>query len=473
LPLVVIAEKKIRQPSPPDPRTDPMEFSPVIEAARNAELITVGGRVSQVIGMVIESQGPGIPVGSVCSVETSGSGKVLAEVVGFREGRVLLMPLAEMRGIEPGGRITLVGGQARVPVSRALLGRVIDGLGRPMDGKGPIQVEQEYPLYAEPLNPMERERISEPVDVGVRAINGLLTLGKGQRIGILAGSGVGKSTLLGMIARHTSADVSVIALIGERGRELKDFIERDLGPEGLSRSVVVVATSDQPALVRMRGAYLAMAVSEFFRDQGRDVILMMDSVTRFAMSSREVGLAIGEPPTSRGYTPSVFGQLPKLLERAGTCTGKGSITGIYTVLVEGDDMNEPIADAVRSIVDGHIVLSRDLASRGHYPAIEVMESVSRCMVDVVDPEQMRYARRFLEIMATYRRSEDLINIGAYSRGSNPKIDNAIEMIDRLNGYLRQEVEERVGFEESVSQLAGIFLESGERGRQPGRRQGER
>lgn len=434
-----------------------MDLSRAIQIADQTPLISVGGWVNQVIGMVIESEGPGIPVGSICEVEVfKGASRVPAEVVGFREGRVLLMPLGEMRGIEPGSAIRLVGGQASVPVSHGLLGRVIDGLGRPMDDKGPLAVEQVYPLYAEPLNPMTRERILQPVDVGVRAINGLLTLGKGQRIGILAGSGVGKSTLLGMIARHTAADISVIALIGERGRELKDFIERDLGPEGLARSVVVVATSDQPPLVRMRGAYLAMAIAEYFRDQSRDVILMMDSVTRFAMSSREVGLAIGEPPTSRGYTPSVFAQLPKLLERAGTCVGKGSITGIYTVLVEGDDMNEPIADAVRSIVDGHIILSRDLASRGHYPSIEVMGSVSRCMSDVVAKDQVKLAHRFLEVMATYRRSEDLINIGAYAKGSNPKIDGAIEMIDRLNGYLRQPVEEKVSFAESVSQLGELF-----------------
>jgi flagellum-specific ATP synthase len=358
-----------------------------------------------------------------------------------------------MRGIEPGSRIRLVAGQARVPVTESLLGRVIDSFGRPMDGKGPIEASAFYPLYAEPLNPMLRERILEPVDVGVRAINGLLTLGKGQRIGIMAGSGVGKSTLLGMIATHTAADVSVIALIGERGRELKDFIERDLGPAGLARSVVVVATSDQPALVRMRGAYLAMAVAEFFRDQGRDVVMMMDSVTRFAMSSREVGLAIGEPPTSRGYTPSVFGQLPKLLERSGTCIGKGSITGIYTVLVEGDDMNEPIADAVRSIVDGHIVLSRDLANRGHYPAIDILGSVSRCMRDIVPNQQSEQASRFLAVLATYRRSEDLINIGAYAKGSNSGIDHAVEMIDRLNDYLRQSVEQKLSLAESRAALS--------------------
>lgn len=433
-----------------------MDFSHCLKAVEDASLVSIRGRVRQVIGMVIESQGPGIPVGSLCEVEVFGGGKIMAEVVGFREGSVLLMPLSEMRGVEPGSPIRLVSTQAAVPVAESLLGRIIDGLGNPMDGKGPLLCDQTYPLYAEPLNPMSRKRILEPVDVGVRSINGMLTLGKGQRIGILAGSGVGKSTLLGMIARHTAADISVIALIGERGRELKDFIERDLGPEGLARSVVVVATSDQPPLVRMRGAYMAMAISEFFRDRGRDVILMMDSVTRFAMSSREVGLAIGEPPTSRGYTPSVFAQLPKLLERAGTCVDKGSITGIYSVLVEGDDMNEPIADAVRSIVDGHILLSRDLANQGHYPAIDVMGSVSRCMVDTVPREQIDLAHRFLNMMATYRKSEDLINIGAYAKGSNPKIDQAIVMIDQLNNYLKQQVNDRVSLAESARQLKQLF-----------------
>ncbi|PLX49641.1 MAG: flagellum-specific ATP synthase FliI [Desulfobulbaceae bacterium] len=434
-----------------------IDLSSSIETARHTETIAVLGRVSQVIGMVIESQGPGIPVGSMCEVDTfKGASRIPAEVVGFREGKVLLMPLGEMRGVEPGSTIRMVDGGARVAVGAKLLGRIVDGMGRPVDGKGPLQVEQHYPLYAEPLNPMQRERILEPIDVGVRAINGLLTLGKGQRVGIMAGSGVGKSTLLGMIAKNTAADVSVIALIGERGRELKDFIERDLGPEGLARSVVVVATSDQPPLVRMRGAYLAMSVAEYFRDQSRDVILMMDSVTRFAMSSREVGLAIGEPPTSRGYTPSVFSQLPKLLERAGTCEGKGSITGIYTVLVEGDDMNEPIGDAVRSIVDGHIVLDRDLANMGHYPSIEVLASVSRCMTDVVSAEQARKAKELLDVLATYRRSEDLINIGAYAGGSNPKIDRAISLIDAINDYLRQSVDTKAPMEESVQQLLTLM-----------------
>ncbi len=434
-----------------------MDFAAAIQSVRDADLVAVSGRVSQVIGMVVESHGPGLPVGSMCEISTyRGEGSIPAEVVGFRGDEVLLMPLGEMRGVEPGSVIRQAAAAATVPVADTLLGRVIDGLGNPVDGKGPLPVGSQYPLYAEPLNPMERERILEPVDVGVRAINGLLTLGKGQRIGIMAGSGVGKSTLLGMIARHTAADVSVIALIGERGRELKDFIERDLGPEGLARSVVVVATSDQPPLVRMRGAYMATAIAEYFRDRGRDVIMMMDSVTRFAMSSREVGLAIGEPPTSRGYTPQVFSQLPKLLERAGTCTGKGSITGIYTVLVEGDDMNEPIADAVRSIVDGHIVLSRDLASEGHYPAIEILGSISRCMSDVMDKPHVLRARRFLETLAVYRKSEDLINIGAYAKGSNPKIDHALEMIDGLNGYLCQDVDERASLEDSAAALTALI-----------------
>ena len=433
-----------------------MNIDHCIKAIGDTELITVRGRVSQVIGMVVESKGPGIPVGSICEISAFRNQEVIpAEVVGFREGRVLLMPLGEMRGIEPGSTIKQVGGQANVLVSDEMLGRIIDGFGNPVDGKGPIGNTIQYPLYSEPLNPMERDRIVQPVDVGVRAINGLLSLGKGQRIAIMAGSGVGKSTLLGMIAKHTAADVSVIALIGERGRELKEFVEKDLGPEGLARSVVVVATSDQAPLVRMRGAYMAATISEYFRDKGRDVIMMMDSVTRFAMSSREVGLAIGEPPTSRGYTPSVFSQLPKLLERAGTCEGKGSITGIYTVLVEGDDMNEPIADAVRSIVDGHIVLTRDLAGQGHYPAIDVLDSVSRCMSDVMDTEHVERAQRFIEVMSVYRRSEDLINIGAYAKGSSEKIDKAIKMIDGLNGYLKQKVDDKVSLADSVASMSAL------------------
>jgi len=434
-----------------------MNIDPFLQCIDQIPTVQIRGRVNQVIGMVVEGNGPAIPVGSVCNIGTfKGTTSVPAEVVGFRKDRVLLMPLGEMRGVEPGSMITLVNQKTVVPVGASLLGRVIDGHGNPMDDKGPLVFTEQYPLYADPLNPMQRERITEPVDVGVRAINGLLTLGKGQRIGIMAGSGVGKSTLLGMIARHTAADVSVIALIGERGRELKDFIERDLGEEGLSRSVVVVATSDQPPLVRMRGAYLAMAIAEFFRDNNRDVILMMDSVTRYAMASREVGLAIGEPPTSRGYTPSVFAQLPKLLERSGNCTDCGSITGIYTVLVEGDDFNEPIADAVRSIVDGHIVLSRQLASHGHYPSIDILGSISRCMTEVVAEQQKRDAHRFLETLADYSRSEDLINIGAYAKGSNPKIDYAMTKIDSINYYLKQDVNERADLDVSREALHALF-----------------
>jgi flagellum-specific ATP synthase len=361
-----------------------------------------------------------------------------------------------MRGIEPGSRIRLKQQSPDIKVGQKLLGRVIDGLGNQIDQKDRIGYEIDYPLYAGPLNPLLRERISEPVDVGIRAINGLITIGKGQRIGIMSGSGVGKSVLMGMIARHTAADISIIALIGERGREVREFIERDLGEAGLRRSVVVVATSDQPPLIRMRGAYLATAIAEYFRDKGKDVILMMDSITRFAMSYREVGLAIGEPPTSRGYTPSVFAQLPKLLERAGTKRGGGSITGIYTVLVEGDDMNEPIADASRSIIDGHIVLSRDLAHENHYPAIDVLGSISRVMRDITGENQRKNAKKLINILATYRKAEDLINIGAYVKGSNPKIDYAIKMIDKVNAYLQQEVEERVSYGESAAQLAALF-----------------
>ncbi|MDP2992058.1 MAG: flagellar protein export ATPase FliI, partial [Deltaproteobacteria bacterium] len=419
-----------------------------------AKTISVQGVVTQVIGMVIEGRGPGMAVGGICEIDLKNNGSSIpAEVVGFRNDRVLLMPLGEMRGIEPGSRIRLKQQSPNIKTGQKLLGRVIDGLGNQIDQKDRIEYETDYPLYAEPLNPLLRERISEPVDVGIRAINGLITIGKGQRIGIMSGSGVGKSVLMGMIARHTAADISVIALIGERGREVREFIERDLGEAGLRRSVVVVATSDQPPLIRMRGAYLATAIAEYFRDTGKDVILMMDSITRFAMSYREVGLAIGEPPTSRGYTPSVFAQLPKLLERAGTKRGGGSITGIYTVLVEGDDMNEPIADASRSIIDGHIVLSRDLANENHYPAIDILGSISRVMRDITGENQRKNAKKLINILATYRKAEDLINIGAYVKGSNPKIDYAIKMIDKVNAYLQQEVEERVSYGESAAQLA--------------------
>ncbi len=433
-----------------------IDLSPYGKVAKEADLIRSCGIVQEVIGMVIEGLGPGVPVGGICSVEVKGADILQAEAVGFRKNRVLLMPLGDMRGIEPGSKIWVREQEARVGVGQGLLGRILDGTGSSIDGKGPINPTKQYPLYATPLNPMERPRIDTPVDVGVRAVNACLTLGKGQRIAIMAGSGVGKSTLLGMIARHTAADVSVIALIGERGRELRDFIERDLGKEGLERSVVVVATSDQPPLIRMRGAYLAMAIAEYFRDCGKDVILMMDSVTRFAMAHREVGLSIGEPPTSRGYTPSVFAELPKLLERAGRKETGGSITGIYTVLVEGDDMNEPIADSVRSIVDGHIVLKRDLAHQGHYPAIDILSSVSRLMADIAAPGQVQSYRQLVKVLSVYERAEDLVNLGAYTMGTNPEIDFALNKINDVKAFLRQEVNERSSLEESISRLIEIF-----------------
>jgi len=419
--------------------------------------IQVQGKVAQVVGLVVEAAGPACRLGAVCDIFTRENGRPLsAEAMGFRDQRVLLMPLEEIRGIAPGCRVVARQQRATVGVGPALLGRVVDGLGAPIDGRGPLATAVEYPLYAPALNPLRRRRIHEPLDLGIRPINGLLTVGCGQRIGIFAGSGVGKSVLLGMVARKTAADVNVIALIGERGREVNDFLEKDLGPEGLQRSVVVVASSDRLPLIRTRGAFLATAIAEYFRDQGCRVNLMMDSVTRFAMAQREIGLALGEPPTTKGYTPSTFTLLPKLLERAGTGNGRGSITGLYTVLVEGDDTNEPIADAARSILDGHIVLSRELAMQNHYPAIDVLGSISRVMEDIVDVPQRQNAGRFKETLAIYRKAEDLINIGAYVAGSNPKIDYALKLIDRINAYLRQDIGETVSLAESVAQLNALF-----------------
>ena len=419
--------------------------------------VTAMGKVTKVVGLVIEAQGPATRIGSLCDIYPQGGGTrpVKAEVQGFRDQRVLLMPLDDVRGIAPGSRVVDLNRQVAIGVGDRLLGRVIDGLGNPIDGKGPVASEIYYPLYAEPINPLSRKRINQPLDLGLRAINGLLTVGCGQRIGIFAGSGVGKSVLMGMIGRYTTADVNVIALIGERGRELNDFIEKALGPEGLRRSVVVVATSDNPPLIRMRGAFIATAIAESFRDRGMHVNLMMDSVTRFAMAQREIGLALGEPPTTKGYTPSVFTLLPRLLERAGTCDGYGTITGLYTVLVEGDDMDEPIADAVRSILDGHIVLSRDLASQSHYPAIDVLRSISRVMVDITRQTHRDHANRIKSVLATYRKAEDLINIGAYVKGSNRQIDEAIGLIGSINGFLRQDIEEKVSFDESLAALAAL------------------
>jgi len=416
------------------------------------------GRVQEMVGLVITSQGPEGAVGRICEIEMPPpDGPITAEIVGFRQGKVLLMPQGETRGIRPQARVVLQSQEAVVPVGQGLLGRVVDGLGKPLDNKGPLVSQEGYRLYAKPLNPIERESIKAPLDVGVRSINGLLTLGRGQRVGIFAGSGVGKSTLMGMMARFTRSDISVIALIGERGREVKEFLENDLGEEGLARSCVVAATSDTPPLARLRGAYLATTIAEYFRDQGLHVLLLMDSLTRFAMAAREIGLAIGEPPTARGYTPSVFTRLPGLCERAGACQGKGSITGIYTVLVEGDDLLEPIADATRAILDGHIVLSRDLADRGHYPAIDVLGSISRLMPQVTNPEHQELRENLVRVLAAYRRAEDLVNINAYVRGTNPEIDYALEKIEAVNRYLRQTMKHGVSLPQSIKELEAIFI----------------
>lgn len=429
------------------------KFNTAIDHCKSMNMI---GKVVQIVGLVIECNGPNVSMGELCYVHSHFEDvePLPAEVVGFREGYVLLMPLGETKGIGPGCQVVSAQKVLQVKVGPELLGRVIDGLGNPIDGKGPILCQKEYPIQADPPAPLERPVINDSLYVGVRAIDGLITMGQGQRIGIMAGSGVGKSTLLSMIARNTEADISVIALVGERGREVKEFIERDLGEEGLKRSVVVVATSDKPALVRIKGALTATAIAEYFRDRGRKVVLMMDSVTRFAMAQREVGLTVGEPPATRGYTPSVFALLPRLLERAGT-SAKGSITGIYTVLVDGDDMNEPIADAVRSILDGHIVLSRNIAAQNHFPAIDVLASVSRVMSAVVPKEHMEANRKLRALMAVYKEAEDLIHIGAYVKGSSPKIDEAVQKIDAINDFLCQGVFEVQSFEETIQRLEGI------------------
>jgi flagellum-specific ATP synthase len=434
-----------------------LELARYHQALETSTLIQANGKVIKVVGLVTEANGPATRLGGICDIYPSGNlPKITAEVMGFRDNRVLLMPLEEIRGICPGSLVVAKDQKAVIDVGVNLLGRVIDSLGNPLDGKGPILCNAQYPLYANVINPFLKNKISQPLDTGIRALSGLLTLGCGQRMGIFSGSGVGKSILLGMIARKTTAEVNVIGLIGERGREVREFIEKCLGEDGLKRSVVVVATSDKLPLIRMRGAFVATAIAEYFRDLGKNVILMMDSITRFAMAQREVGLATGEPPTTKGYTPSVFTLLPKLLERAGTSSDKGTITGIYTVLVEGDDFNEPIADAVRSILDGHIILSRDLAIQNHYPCIDILGSVSRVMFDITDKKHREYAHKLKEILATYRKAEDLINIGAYVAGSNPKIDYAIAMIEKINSYLKQGIDETVSYRDSLKQLEELF-----------------
>lgn len=422
----------------------------------NQPTIKKSGRVTQVIGLTIESNGPDAKLGEICHLYPTNSDEPIeAEVVGFKDNRVLLMPLNELTNIGPGCRVVATGHPLKVKVGSNILGQVLDGLGNPLDGsslpKGLIPFNTEN----QPPNPMTRPRISEPISVGVKAIDGLLTVGKGQRIGIFAGSGVGKSTLMGMIARNTTADINVICLVGERGREVRDFIERDLGPEGLKRSVVVVATSDQPALQRIKAALTATAIAEYFREQGKNVMLMMDSVTRFAMAQREVGLAVGEPPAQKGYTPSVFAMLPKLLERSGT-SDKGSITAFYTVLVDGDDMNEPIADTTRGILDGHIVLDRKIAHKGQYPAINTLQSVSRVMNEIVPYEHRKAAEKLRSLLASYQASEDLINVGAYKRGANKDIDQAIAMYPTVLEFLKQETYDAPSFEETNDLLMSQF-----------------
>ncbi|MEJ6950215.1 flagellar protein export ATPase FliI [Natronospora cellulosivora (SeqCode)] len=413
------------------------------------------GHITRVIGLVIESKGPQVAIGEICLVKTAKK-TISTEVVGFDNNRVLLMPIGDMEGINPGARVIATGKKLRVKVGKALLGQILDGLGKPILNSSNLRSDFDYvPVMAQPPEPLLRERIKEPLSLGIRAIDGLLTCGNGQRVGIFAGSGVGKSTLMGMVARNTEADINVIGLIGERGREVKDFIERDLGEEGLKRSVLVVATSDKPALVRVKAAHVTTAIAEYFRDQGLNVLMMMDSVTRVAMALREVGLAVGEPPATRGYPPSVFAELPKLLERTGK-NDKGSITALYTVLVEGDDFNEPISDTVRGILDGHIALSRHLAAKNHYPAIDVLESVSRVMTEIVDKEHLEAASVFKQMLADYNEAEDLINIGAYQSGSNPDVDRALENIDDMKKFLQQGINEELAFEESVKNLKSFL-----------------
>lgn len=444
----------------------PYAAPPTIDLSRYREIVKkldpvrCNGLVTQVIGLVVESTGPAAHIGEICEIRYNRNAPATkAEVVGFKSNKVLLMPLGEMAGIRAGAEVVGTGHIHQVVVGEHLLGRILDGLGEPMDELGAIKLHHAitYSVNATPPNALTRRRITEPLPVGVKAIDGLLTIGKGQRVGIFAGSGVGKSTMLGMIARNTSADVNVICLTGERGREVREFLEEDLGDEGLQRSVVVVATSDKPPLVRLKAAFVATTIAEFFRDQGKDVMLMMDSVTRLAMAQREVGLAVGEPPATRGYTPSVFALLPKLLERSGT-SDKGTITGLYTVLVDGDDMNEPVADTVRGILDGHIVLSRALASQNHYPAIDIASSVSRVMPQITPTEQRDAAGELRSVLAVYREAEDLINIGAYQDGSNPRIDRARSLIEPIRSFLKQETHEEAEFNQTQKAMRRLFTD---------------
>ncbi len=445
-------------PAPASTEGSTHRLQHLLGRVKEARVLQNRGRVVQLIGLVIESEGPLAAMGEVCRIESARhDGTTLAEVVGFRNHHLLLMPLGEVHGIHPGSEVIATGASLRVPVGDELKGRVINGLGQPLDGRGPIICASQVGLNLQPPHPLKRLRIRQNFRTGVKAIDTFVPCGRGQRLGIFAGSGVGKSTLLGMMASQSEADVNVIALIGERGREVREFLEKDLDERGRGKSVVVVATSNEPALARLKGAFLAMSIAEHFRDEGQNVLLMMDSVTRFAMAQREIGLAVGEPPATRGYTPSVFSLLPQLLERAGTGE-KGAITGLFTVLVEADDMNDPIADSVRSILDGHIVLSRDLATQNHYPAVDVLGSVSRLNRDLLTEPQQTQVARAREMMALYRRNQDLISIGAYPAGSNAAIDEAIRLRDPLNRFLRQAVHEGMLLDQSWSALGEALLD---------------
>ncbi|MTI47989.1 flagellar protein export ATPase FliI [Sporosalibacterium faouarense] len=432
-----------------------IDLTKYINAVDGKEFVKYSGKVTRVTGLTIEANGPSASIGELCYIYPFNSKiPIRGEVVGFKEDKILLMPLGEMTGIGSGSTVLASGDSLKVDVGESLIGRILDGLGNPIDDKGTINTGKSYPVYNTPPNPLQRRKIKDTLPLGIKAMDGFLTCGKGQRIGIFAGSGVGKSTMMGMIARNATADINVIALIGERGREVREFIENDLKEEGLKKSILVVATSDQPALVRKKGALLATAIAEYFRDMGKDVMLLMDSLTRFSMAQREIGLAIGEPPVTRGFTPSVFAELPRLLERSGN-SDKGTITALYTVLVDGDDMNEPITDTVRGILDGHIVLSRKLAHQNHYPAIDVLGSISRVMPNICDEDHKSYASIVRDILAVYRESEDLINIGAYEEGANRKLDLAVEHIDEINSFLRQDIMEKFTYEETIKLLEDI------------------
>lgn len=436
-------------------------LEPYFRRLHNLNTLTSSGIISRAVGLVIESNGPAVSVGDMCVIKAQdGEADAALEVIGFRDETVLLMPLGRMPRVRAGDAVIAIGTSASMPVGERFLGRVVDAMGRPLDERGPIEAKDHYPLHRDSTNPLARANISEPLGTGVRSIDGLLTVGVGQRIGIFGGSGVGKSTLLGMMAKNTAADLNVIALIGERGREVRGFIERELGEEGMKRSVLVVSTSDDAPLVRIRAALAATAMAEYFKDQGANVLLIMDSVTRFAMAQREIGLAAGEPPSSRGYTPSVFALLPRLLERAGNFAVGGSITGFYTVLVEGDDMNEPIADSVRSILDGHITLSRALAARNHYPCIDILHSNSRLFSEVTSKDQRAAAGYVRELLAAYEKAEDLINIGAYQAGSNRRVDDAIARYERMISYLRQDREDAIALRDAVTQLLTLGAREG-------------